>query len=259
MEGLFEWEEKDTTGNNLPGNGTTTQYPSSASTATAATAATTATAVATVYPSARTTPSAAPPPAAAVVYTCGHNVLTPWLNIFSTVHKDIRLPTLSIILPVHDSNFPEGSTMVQVGTEGIFPTKVAALFHVENDPPAYLDINAIGVYQVNSPISSLPHLIFILSLTHVNLSHHLLHAPPHPSSYFFIICPRRWHCMETEPPVGSPPSFKVRHIYPLKTLSYTLAYAFTLSNQPPVGSLPSFKVHPPPLSSSHTPLSHIPS
>ena len=38
--------------------------------------------------------------------------------------------------------------MVQIGTEGIFPTTVAALLHVENDPPAYLDVHAIGVYQV---------------------------------------------------------------------------------------------------------------
>jgi len=82
------------------------------------------------------------------VAQCGHNPLSAWQRLFQTVHKDVRLPTLSIGLPVHDSSYPEGSTMVQVGTEGVFPTKVKALLHVESDPPAFLDFNAIGVYQV---------------------------------------------------------------------------------------------------------------
>ena len=82
------------------------------------------------------------------VAQCGHNPLSAWQRLFHAVHKDVRLPTLSIGLPVHDSSYPEGSTMVQVGTEGVFPTRVKALLHVESDPPAFLDFNAIGVYQV---------------------------------------------------------------------------------------------------------------
>jgi hypothetical protein len=78
---------------------------------------------------------------------CGYDPLAYWRSVFEEVHKNARIPTITLGLPVHDSNYPEGATMVQVGTEGLANSTAAALLHVENDPPSYLDFQAIGVYQ----------------------------------------------------------------------------------------------------------------
>ena len=43
------------------------------------------------------------PPPTSMVYTCGHDALDRWKSVFASVHKDIRIPTLSMVLPVHDA------------------------------------------------------------------------------------------------------------------------------------------------------------
>jgi hypothetical protein len=80
---------------------------------------------------------------------CTYNPLDSWQWCFKNVEKDISLPSVAIMLPIHDSVFHNGRAMIQVISEGIDDDRDRGRLFVENDPPSYVDFRALGVYDVN--------------------------------------------------------------------------------------------------------------
>ena len=65
------------------------------------------------------------------------------LSYYYSVEKSFPIAhPIIIILPV-------GNTMLQINTEGIFPTQDPGLIFLENDPPTHIEFRALGVLQIS--------------------------------------------------------------------------------------------------------------
>ena len=94
---------------------------------------------------------------------CNHRPMEKWYPVAAVLYKSTTIPTISIVLPIHDSVVPEGVQgrfLVQVTTEGLEPgASSKGQLYVESAPPSFINFQTLAMYELklngNRPLSSL--------------------------------------------------------------------------------------------------------
>jgi hypothetical protein len=84
---------------------------------------------------------------------CIFDSLAPWKKIFLSAMKELRIPTISLVLPLHMASIDDSPTTVilQVMTENLCENVSTGKIWVKNDPPSYIDFKNMGIYDLNIP------------------------------------------------------------------------------------------------------------
>lgn len=106
-----------------------------------------------------------------VTLRCDYNPLLEWDLIADKVEKNIKIPMLSLILPVHNSMISTSLLMAQAHTESSEFNVSSGRFWLETNPPNFIEFNTLGVYQLEVKKSdNINCLSVILDKTSISIS-----------------------------------------------------------------------------------------
>ena len=83
---------------------------------------------------------------------CAADSLSPWRKYFEKASRDVRIPSLNIILPLHNAVTSSERNVMQVLREENIPEddrkKGDLIVWVESDPPSYAEFSSSGIGQL---------------------------------------------------------------------------------------------------------------
>jgi len=79
---------------------------------------------------------------------CNYDPLPRWTMMADLVEKNIKIPILSLILPIHNSMISTPLLMAQAHTEGSEFNVSTGRFWLETSPPNFIRFETLGVYQL---------------------------------------------------------------------------------------------------------------
>lgn len=101
---------------------------------------------------------------------CKRNKLEDWELIFNGFHKEIRIPTVTFVLPVHEDYIDKDTFLVQVAMEGFAANDSYGKLYIGNDPPSYISFKTLGVFELKTGAISVGSLTAIIGDSNLEVS-----------------------------------------------------------------------------------------
>ena len=83
---------------------------------------------------------------------CDYSPMGKWRILANVLYKATTIPTISIVLPIHDTVVPDGVQgrfLVQITTEGLMPgAGSTGQLYVQSAPPSYINFKTLAMYEL---------------------------------------------------------------------------------------------------------------